>query len=67
MENINLQPIFKVGETVKLKSRASAVDGFNYPYGTIVRIYQEFPFSKYVNVVKAEGKYIPHDNDELTN
>ena len=58
---------FNIGDKVQLVARASAVDGFNYPYGKIVRIYRDQFTHKICNVVETyhEG-LVPHDNDEFS-
>tara|TARA_R110000824_G_scaffold36398_1_gene113232 strand:- start:344 stop:556 length:213 start_codon:yes stop_codon:yes gene_type:complete len=68
MKNINLEPKFNVGDEVKLISRASEVDGFNYIYGKIIKIYKTGGAEKYVNVVQLSDfptVAYAHDNDEL--
>ena len=69
MKNINLEPKFNVNDKVKLIGRASEVDGFNYSYGKIIKIYKTGGAEKYVNVVELSD--FPtvaraHDNDELS-
>mgnify|MGYP003641639800 FL=1 len=61
---------FKVGDKVSLKSRASAVDGFSYYYGDVVKVYK-ITGGKVVNVVRTKiagtsvDKFVAHDNTDL--
>tara|TARA_R110000824_G_scaffold351725_1_gene538751 strand:+ start:1775 stop:1984 length:210 start_codon:yes stop_codon:yes gene_type:complete len=68
MFNTNLEPKFNVGDEVKLIGRASEVDGFNYIYGKIIKIYKTGA-EKYVNVVELSDfptVAYAHLNDELS-